>query len=122
MAETSSAADAPSSVVFNYVKSKYFRVVYATGAFGGITPQGMIHACLYNERTAIPRRVRHTMDSEGRLSETFEVIETREGLVREMEIDLILDLATAKSLRNWLDKKIDQLTAAQNSTTTEPRS
>jgi hypothetical protein len=105
----------PTSVVFNYVKSNYFRVIYATGAYGGITPTGMIHFCLYSERVAIPRIVRQKIDEDGRLSPEMEILETREGLVREMEADVIMDLASARSLHEWLGEKINTLETAQTS-------
>jgi hydrogenase maturation factor len=89
-----------SSVAFHFIKSNSFRVVYANGAYGGITPRGEIHASFYNERSAIPRMIVHRIE-EGTLGEPLEIV-TRGGIVREVEVDLVMSPETAMDVGNWL--------------------
>jgi len=95
----------PKSVRFHYIKSSQFRVVFAEGGIGGITPNGMIHLALFNERPAIPREMVHTVNPDGTLGGVEESV-GREGVVREMEVDLMLNLAAAKRIQVWLAEKI----------------
>ena len=97
-------------VVFDYLKSAHFRVIYATGAIGGLTPEGNIHFALYNERSAIPRQVAHPLDDTGTLGEEIpDRRVSREGIVREVEVDVILSRQAAEGLVSWLQGKIDEL-------------
>ncbi len=38
-----------------------------------------------------------------------ETIQVENGLMREVEVGLLLDLNTARSLRDWLDDKVEKL-------------
>ena len=81
---------AASVVVFDLLKSAHFRVIYATGAVGGLTPDGSIHFALYNERPAIPRQMVHPLHDTGKLGdEISDRRVVREGIVREVEVDVI---------------------------------
>lgn len=94
-------------VVFKYVKSNFFRVIHADGAWGGLSPRGDIHISFYNERAAIPDSSSFTVAEEGIVKP--EQFTTSSKLVREIEADIIVDLLTAKSLHNWLANKIEAL-------------
>lgn len=94
-------------VVFDYIKAPHFRAVRADGAIGGVTPNGHIHMAIYSERTAIPRRVVHELAEDGTPGPVREV-ETRASIVREMEVDVYLDLRTAKAIHEWLGINIEQ--------------
>jgi hypothetical protein len=96
-------------VSFKYVKSNFFRVIHADGAWGGLSPRGDIHISFYNERVAIPDTSRFIV-SEGEIVKPEEY-KASSKLVREVEADVIVDLTAAKSLRAWLTHKIDALEA-----------
>jgi hypothetical protein len=100
--------DARAHIDFNYIKGSFFRVIHVDGAIGGITPRGLIHCSIYSERVAIPRVTRQPVNADGLLGDQ-EVIESREGVVREMEVDLIFDERTAKELRDWLERRLENL-------------
>jgi hypothetical protein len=91
-------------VVIKYIKSNLFRVIHADGAWGGMSPHGDIHISFYNERPAIPDRSRFVV-SEDQVVKSEE-FEAESELVREVEIDVVVDLQTARSLRTWLDGRI----------------
>lgn len=97
----------PKQIRFHYLKSNYFRVVHIDGAIGGVTPEGYIHASMYSERLAIPREQSFAIDENGALGELKDTL-TRDGVVREMEIDAIMNIESAKSLRDWLTSNIER--------------
>jgi hypothetical protein len=98
----------PPRVRFYYIKSNLFRVVHVDGAIGGITSRGLIHCSLYSERPAIPQITEHQVTAEGRIGVPVEQ-EGKEGIVREMDVDLIMTKRTATELRDWLSNRISDL-------------
>jgi hypothetical protein len=98
----------PREISFNYVKSNFFRVIHSDGAWGGLSPRGDIHIAFYNERAAIPDFSRFVISPVGGIVEP-ERFEASSELVREVEVDVIVDLTTAKALRTWLDTMITAL-------------
>jgi hypothetical protein len=105
---TTSNTDVPSNVKFRYIKSNYFRVVHADGVFGGFTPQGNIFFSVFSERAPLPDVTFQAVE-DGRLGK--ELIEHRQGgtdgVVRELEVGLTMNLTVAKSLADWLKERIE---------------
>jgi hypothetical protein len=97
---------------FYYVKSPQFRVIHAEGVIGGVTPRGYIHFALFSERPALPQVVVQTLDDNGRLGQEVSR-EGKEGIVREMEVDIMADLKAAVSIRDWLTDRIVELSKLQ---------
>jgi len=97
-------------VKYDYIKSNYFRVIHVDGAWGGLTPRLGIRMVIFNERGAIPTQTVQAVSSDGTIGEEiFEKRTSRDAIVREVEADLVMDLATANVLVTWLQDKINQL-------------
>jgi len=97
----------PSSVKFNYVKSNYFRVIHADGAYGGITPYGNIFFSLYNDRAAVPDVTVQAVGESGFAGD--EIVSERigkTGIERELEVSVVMPLYAAKALHEWLEIRI----------------
>lgn len=107
--------DSPTNekITFHYIKNQGFRVLHVDGCIGSITPQGNIHLSVFSERPAIPRELTHKLTDNHEVGEIVERV-SREGIVREMDADLILTLNTAKNIYQWLGEKINQLELLQN--------
>lgn len=106
---TSSPMAEDNKVAFHYIKSKYFRVVHADGAFGGLTPHLDIFLSLYSERPPIPKRMVHDV-VDGRLGDEIRAErKSKSGIVREAEIGITMDIDVAKSLVEWLQQKIQDV-------------
>lgn len=105
---TERASKESQELKFDYVKSHYFRVIHADGVWGGVSPRGNIHMSFYNERTALPDVSKLTLTGEGQIPKP-EQYKASSAIVREFEADVILDLATARSLSTWLNDKIKLL-------------
>ena len=91
----------PSSIEFHYVKSNLFRVVRAEGAMGGLTPSREIFVSLFNERAALPKMIQFSVSPEGQLGPEIKR-EGKSGIVREMEIGVLINAAAAKHLADFL--------------------
>ena len=95
-------------VDMHFIKSNYFRVIHADGAWGGTTPAGNIGMTFYSERSPIPTRLVHKITPDGKLG--GELSRTvRKGIVREAEVQVVLSVGVAKALISWLENKIQNV-------------
>lgn len=108
---TDSTPKPPTRVRFHYLKSNNFRVIHVDGAVGSSTPSGMgIHMTLFSERSAIPQQLEFELSEEGKIGKEIpESKITREGIVRELEVDAIMSLDRARALHAWLGNQIKTL-------------
>jgi hypothetical protein len=119
VSDTDKAA-VPSHVKFRYIKSNYFRVVHVDGAFGGFSPQGKIFVSMFSERPPLPDATFQTVEG-GVLGK--ELVEHRqagdEGVVRELEVGLAMDVSVAKGLVDWLNERIEIAEKIQSNFTSQ---
>ena len=99
----------PEKVKFHFIKSNHFRVVHVDGAHGGITPDGHIFAAMFNTRAPIPQISVQRVEDNKLGGEIREERVSKDGLVREVEVGLMMNLNTAESLHRWLGEKIATL-------------
>lgn len=95
-------------IKFNYIKSQFFRVIHVDGIYGGVNTNLDIHVAVFNERSPIPKESIYRVKEDGSLGD--EILEkriSRDGIIREVESDLIMDLSTAQALVKWLQEKIE---------------
>jgi hypothetical protein len=100
--------DTPTSIKFHYEKSQLFRVIHVDGAIGGLTPTLDLFLSIYNQRAPIPKVTVQKVSTSGQLGD--EVVEERvqkEGVFREVEVGLMMNLNVAKALHKWLTEKIE---------------
>ena len=99
-----------SSIAFDYVKSSQFRSVHADGLIGGVTPNGHVHVAFFSERPAIPRRIVQAIGPDGSLGEELlDQRESRNSIVREMDVDIFLAPDVARSMYKWLGERLNEL-------------
>jgi len=98
----------PKELDIHYIKSASYRTFHIDGIFGGLTPSGKIHAATFVERQVLPQMVRQEVKSDGKLG-TEVSRETKHGITREIESGLVMDIGTAKTFRDWLDRYIKEL-------------
>ena len=101
----------PSKIKFNYIKSNHFRVVHADGVIGNGTPRNDLFMSFYSERTPLPDVLTYEIDKRGKVGK--ELLEERDiksdGIIREMEVGVVVDLDMAKALVVWLASVIQQI-------------
>lgn len=94
---------ASSQIQFHMLKSSGHRVVYVDGVFGGVSPRGVIHMALFSERFPIPQTIVHEVVG-GKLGTEVER-RGREGVVRDVEVSVIMRPDTAVAVARWLLEK-----------------
>ncbi len=111
----------PSKIQFNYIKSNHFRVVHAEGVIGNGTPRNDLFIGFYSERIPLPDALTYEVDEKGKLGK--ELLEEREiksdGILREVEVGVVVDLDMAKALVLWLSNVIRQIEATKFASETE---
>ena len=103
--ETPETKELPANLDFHFIKSNSFRVVHCDGVWGGTTPRGYITMSVYSERSPLPQKITHQVLDHGLLSpETSK--EAKEGIIREVDVEVIMDLSMAQSLITWLQDHV----------------
>jgi len=96
------------AIRFYFEKGNFFRVIHADGAHGGLTPDGQyITMNLYNERQPIPKHQDYIPSGERLVA--VEPPYKRDGIIREVEVSVVMNLETATVLNQWLADKIQSL-------------
>lgn len=98
----------PDKICFTYIKSSQFRTAPVDGVHGGLTPHGRIQMAIYSERKPIPQQTVHPIIDYELGPELGDERITKEGFVRELEINLLMDPSRARSIAQWLLDKVDE--------------
>lgn len=100
----------PESITFHYLKAQNFKTIHADGVIGNITPTGYIHMAVYSERPAIPTEMIQKVNPDGTLGEVIpEKTIVRDGIVREMDVDVLMSVTVAKNIKSWLEDRIKDI-------------
>jgi hypothetical protein len=103
--QTTKSTDSSGEFTVDFVKSQFFRVIYADGFTAGMTLGDNVHIVFWNSRDTIPKRVVYRFDEQGEITDV--VPEIRADQIREVEIGITMGRETAKVLRDWLDDLLD---------------
>jgi hypothetical protein len=68
---------------------------------GGLTPSRQIFVSLFNERAAMPKMVEFAVSPEGQLGSEINR-EGKAGIVRELEVGVLMNAEAAKKLADFL--------------------
>lgn len=97
----------PKEIQFHYKKTDSYRAYHCDGAYGGITPTGKIYMEVFVERNPTPTSITAKVLPDGAIGPEVKR-EGKTGIIRQVECGLVLDIQTAKSLRDWLNDKIEK--------------
>lgn len=108
----------PDHINFRYVKDDDYRIVPASGAHGGMTPDGQVIAHFFVELLQLPETVTREVSSDGKLGKTTD--ETRadgEGVwfERRLTVGVVMSAEKARSIGEWLIGKADEVEEASRS-------
>lgn len=92
-------------VRFDYIKSNFFRVVHADGVHGGLTAKGGLQMAFFSECKPIPQTETYKV-SQGRVGECVST-KVCDAIVREVEVQVLMNLSMAKAMYQWLGDKIE---------------
>ena len=101
-------ATAPQQTISTrFIRGNGLRVVHVDGAWGGITPQGLVHLGLFSEYVEPPASVTYAAGPAGQAQE---IQRTGGGSVtRELEVIAIMSPNVARAVRDWLDTRIGEV-------------
>jgi len=100
--------DQPKTVSFKYIFPSDLKELHVSGAFGGVSPDGMIRMAFYSERQAIPNVEKRTVNPDKTLGDQKEE-EKKYQYVRIVQASLVFNDKAATSFINWLDGRIKDL-------------
>ncbi len=102
------------TISFDYIKGNNFRVIHVDGGIGGSAPPpGIVHLNVFNERWPIPKRTVMKIGPKGEVGgEILEEQVTRDAVIREVEALLVMDIAVATRVRDWLTRNIEKIQKA----------
>ena len=110
MSESKTEATEPQRVLFHYIKSPAFHTLHADGVIGGVTPRADLHLAFYVERLPLPNQTQHAIHEDGTLGPELRHLRVcKEGIVREMLVDITMDAITAEALHGWLGRHLEML-------------
>ncbi|MYA77223.1 MAG: hypothetical protein F4132_12935 [Gemmatimonadetes bacterium] len=98
----------PQNVTIHILKSNQFRVVHSDGAWGGLTPQGLLSIGFFSERHPIPQEVEYRLYPNGKLSDE-QNRKGKTGIVRELEVNVVMSIDNARSLVSWIQSHIEKV-------------
>lgn len=97
---------------FHFEKSSLFRVIHVDGAIGSVSPSAQtLHMAVFSERAPFPKTVVQEVDRGILGREMLDKRVSRNGVFREVEVDLVMTLEAAVALRSWLDDRINEMEA-----------
>lgn len=86
-----------------------YRAIPVSGVYGGINPQGMVHADLFVEKTEPPESmVIHVDETTGEAREASRE-PVQQGIVRELLVGLVMRPEVAKAIGLWLIHQVEQM-------------
>lgn len=97
------------SVIIHNIKNADFRQAHVDGAHGNVTPNGHININFFSQRDAIPKGTEFKINEDGRMGAAIKDIEgSKDGIVREFQFGIYMDIKSSVNLKNFLEKKIEE--------------
>lgn len=92
----------------DFIKAPDFRVTFVDGVVGSVMDDGMVHAVVFSERWAIPKRLIFQRDAEtGELGAEVEAKRlSRASLVRHVAGELVMTADKAEVVGKWLLEQV----------------
>lgn len=100
-------ANEDKTVDFHYIKNSDFKTVLADGTISSLTPAGYINLNFYLERFPIPDTITRKV-KDGIVGEEIGQISNRNGIIREVNVGVVLDIETAKGVAKSLNELISK--------------
>ena len=100
-------------VRFEFTRSPHYRDIHIDGVWGGVHPGGYIQMALFKDKSRLPEVVEYEVNEGGQLGgETSRTVP--DGITRELEVDIAMNLNVAILMRNWLNERIAELAPVEN--------
>ena len=118
MSDEIQAVPIPPEIPIHFIKGTQFRVAHASGVWFGADPHGNFHLTFYTDRTPIPKTITMKVNEQGQLiGENVAKRESKEGIVREMEIDIVMSIPALQAFHDMLGQNLQAAIAGMKSAT-----
>ena len=99
------------TVRFVYENANDYRVVYANGAQGGLSPQGEMIVNFFVEKPANPFDERRPLAEDGSVGEPIpeSATITEYQIVRSISTSVVMSLDCARRVKTWLENILNAL-------------
>jgi hypothetical protein len=98
------------TIVFHNKIASNFQEFHVDGAFGGVTPRGLISIGFFAERFPIPTSTEFSLSEGGQIGGKIkDGDDSKSGILREFQTGIFMDLNTARELHTFLGQKIVEL-------------
>lgn len=98
--------EAPRKVKFVYSRAADYRVIPATGVYGGPTPSGNIKMNFMVESATEPTSATHTVAADGTLGDEVEREPAEKTITRELQVGIVMNVEAAETFVKWLTERI----------------
>ena len=93
------------------IKIKYHipddhRLHYVTGAWGGVSPDGMVEMNFYHERPPLPKDLTIKADADGKIINEEPNTKGYAG-IRSVQTGITMNINTAREVLKWLEDNIE---------------
>ncbi len=96
------------TITYKYERHPDYRIVYANGAVGGVTPRGEILYDLFIEFVGVPQETVHSVTPDG-LGPEIERKPESPPFTRQSQIGVVMTPGQAKSLGYWLLNQVESM-------------
>jgi len=96
------------TITYKYERHPDYRIVYANGAVGGVTPRGEILFDLFIEFVGIPDETVHSITPDG-LGPEIERKPESPPFTRQSQMGVVMTPGQAKSLGYWLINQVENI-------------
>ena len=93
----------------HFLKNNDYRTVFASGVFGGVTPNGLVNINFFTDRAPLPNKITYEIDPQNPSLKKEAEREGRKGFVREVHFGVVLDKETTKLTIAWLTEQLANL-------------
>lgn len=103
----------PKEIAFGYRHAIDYRPEVITGIWGGPNLRGMIEMNFFTEHRGLPINSTHLVSEDGKLEGQAQSKEPKSDVfIRVFKQGIVVDLATAQSIYDWLGEKIELIKKA----------
>ena len=92
-------------IQFRHVRSRDYKIVYSSGAFGGVTPKGEFKMDLFIDYSPSPDVITHSVTGDG-LGPVIRREPESSPIVREAQVGVVMSVSEAKNLGAWLLQQV----------------
>src|ERR1700687_2033431 len=111
--EKESDSNSANKIGFYYQRSRHYRTIHADGAQFGVTPRGAVQFTLFSDQKPMPEFELHRVTPEGNIGEVIEQVTKQGAVIREVEVNIVMDVPTITEFLNALQKVLAQIKSIQ---------